>query len=48
MEDEIPSQVIMKRKAHEGGCSVLDYSSEYGQLVTGGCDGYVRVWDPRN
>jgi WD40 repeat protein len=48
MEDEMPSGVMHKRKAHDGGCTVVSYSSNIGQIATGGGDGMIKMWDARN
>lgn len=41
----MPCGVMMKRKAHDKGCFALAFDNGYGNLATGGGDGYVRLWD---
>jgi WD40 repeat protein len=45
LDDEIPSGVVSKRKAHENGASTLNFSPQGGFVATGGGDGCVKIWD---
>ena len=40
-----PSEPVRKHKAHDGGAQCLSFSFDGKNIVTGGGDGLVKLWD---
>ena len=43
-----PSEPDRKHKAHENGASCVTFSFDGKKIVTGGCDGTVKLWETVN